>query len=149
MSSRQGPQIPLNNKAAKEAAILQWGRIRNPTVVEIARTILVAEEKYGRENIVIWKSDLSGAYTLLFLNPTSVRLMSFALDGGFIFIYLAGLFGWTGMPMAFEVVTRILRVCISMVISGWVLIYCDDIMGFSSKQLPGKGSRNSMFATGL
>ena len=133
VSARFGPQIPLNTSAVKLAATQRWGQIHHPTVEEIAQMCLKAEELYGRDNIVLWKMDLSGAYTLLFIMDSCVRLLAFEMQNKLVFFYIAGIFGWTGMPAAFEVVTRVLRVILSMAVSGWVLIYVDDVIACSHR----------------
>jgi len=132
VSSRHGPQVPLNTDEVKILTAQRWGQIIHPTIEDIARMILAAESRYGRESLVVWKMDLSGAYTLLNIMTRCVRLLGFVLDSGDVFIYLAGIFGWTGMPAAFQVVTRVLRICLSIVVSGGLLMYVDDVIACSS-----------------
>lgn len=134
VSSRSGPQIPLNTEEVKLAAVQRWGLIHHPTVEEIAQMCLKAEALYGRENIVLWKMDLSGAYTLLFIAAECARLLAFEMSNGLAFIYIAGIFGWTGMPAAFEVATRVLRKAIGAVVTGGALMYVDDIIACSHLQ---------------
>jgi hypothetical protein len=55
------------------------------------------------------------------------------MDNGSVFIYISGVFGWNGMPIAFQVVSRILRTCIMVAIIGWVCVYVDDIIGCGCK----------------
>jgi len=43
--------------------------------------------------------------------------------------YTTGMFGWTGTPAAFDVVTRVLRKKLRSVLSGEANIYVDDILG--------------------
>jgi len=132
VSSRIGPQTPLNTEEVKVLTAQRWGQIVHPTIEDIARMILAAELKYGRESLVVWKMDLSGAYTLLNIMTSCVRLLGFVLESGDVFIYFAGIFGWTGMPAAFQVVTRVLRVCLSIVVSGGLLMYVDDVIACSA-----------------
>jgi len=44
-------------------------------------------------------------------------------------VYHTGMFGWTGTPFAFQVVTRVLSRMINKAISGDMLMYVDDMIG--------------------
>ena len=50
--------------------------------------------------------DLKGAYTLLSLHRDSVHLFGMELSNNIIVFFLGGVFGWTGTPFAFQVLTR-------------------------------------------
>jgi hypothetical protein len=50
--------------------------------------------------------DLKGAYTLLSFRPEDVGLFRMLLTGDLVYLQIAGIFGWTGTPAAFQVVTR-------------------------------------------
>ena len=50
--------------------------------------------------------DLRGAFTLQEFNPNSIHLLGTELEGDIIVFYLCGIFGWSAMPMAFQVVNR-------------------------------------------
>jgi hypothetical protein len=78
--------------------------------------------------------DLRGAFTLLFVHPASVCRLAFALGTDasgeeLTMLYHVGMFGWTGMPSAFHVVSRVLLRLINARVAGSCLIYVDDIMG--------------------
>ena len=60
------------------------------------------------DDVVIWTMDLAGAYTLLSFRPDDANLMGMELSKERVFIFLCGVFGWTGTPAAFQVVTRAL-----------------------------------------
>ena len=75
-----------------------------------------------------------GAFTLLFIHPESVKRLAFALTNGLTMLYHTGMFGWTGMPAAFDVVSRVLKRAINKVIYGVCKIYVDDLMGVSIKR---------------
>ena len=47
-------------------------------------------------------------------------------------MYITGMFGWTGMPYAFQVMTRILVRIINADLAGECLMYVDDLMGACS-----------------
>jgi len=116
----------------------QWGPIDNPTIVEIVEMIIkVSDREGGYDKIALWKIDLAGAFTLLNIRPSDVHLMMYevmgSICGSLTLIHLAGMFGWTGMPFAFNVVTRFVLTLILLVIHGLAKMYCDDLMGASAK----------------
>jgi hypothetical protein len=58
-------------------------------------------------------------------------LLAFHLSDDITMIHLARLFGWIGMPHAFQVLTRSLQALCSHIISGWCYWYVDDLMAVS------------------
>jgi hypothetical protein len=54
----------------------------------------------------IWKMDLKRAYRLLSFRPEDVGLFAMLLSEDRVYFQLAGIFGWSGTPAAFQVVTR-------------------------------------------
>lgn len=52
-----------------------WGAIKHPTVDQLVKMVLTAADKYGWDNIILWKKDLKGAINLLF--PSPIMLSSF------------------------------------------------------------------------
>lgn len=90
-------------------------------------------EKHGWENLGIWKIDLRGAFHLLDVKPKCVPLLAMELTGGTTAFMRTGFFGWTGLPMAFGVITRILVRAMMAVIVGMVLGYVDNFFGCSPK----------------
>ena len=62
-ASRQPPF--LNSPEAVEMARMAWGDIEHPTVIDLVQMLVQAANIYGWDNIVMWKGDLKGAYTLL------------------------------------------------------------------------------------
>ena len=52
-----------------------------------------------------------------------------------VLIHLAGLFGWIGMPHAFQVLTRTLQALCRHIISDLCYWYLDDLMAVSNKEL--------------
>ena len=92
------------------------------------------ESKHGDpsvtwDDLVIWTMDLAGAYTLLSFRPENANLMGMTLSNKRVFVFLCGVFGWTGTPAAFQVVTRALTFEMNHKLRGKALIYVDDIMG--------------------
>jgi hypothetical protein len=70
-----------------------------------------AVEKWGAENVELWKMDLKGAFNLLDFSAQSAKLLAFELTEGMSVIHITGMFGWTGTPYCFQVVTRVLNDC--------------------------------------
>lgn len=110
-----------------------WGPIRHPTLDALMQMILSAVDRYGWENVILWKKDLQGAFNLLWFDADDTALLAFLLSDDVVVLHLAGMFGWAGMPFAFDIVTRVLRSLVRAVIQGLSEMYVDDIQGASSK----------------
>jgi hypothetical protein len=127
-SARTGPV--LNSDEAKELCREIFGDILDqPDIEAICLMLIRMADLYGREFIVLWKTDMKAAFTLLKLRAALARLMSTRLMCGLVFIYTRGNFGWTGMPFAFQVVVRVLLVLVMSVIKGIVDMFVDDLIG--------------------
>ena len=50
----------------------------------------------------MWKMDPKRAFTLLFVDPEFVQRLAFELKDELIILYITGMFGYTGMPGAFQ-----------------------------------------------
>ena len=111
-----------------------WGPIKHPTIDTLVRMIYRVAEKVGWEKTVLWKIDLRGAFSLLFIKPEDVQLMAFELTDGLTMLYHTGMFGHTEMPCGFDIITRALRRTIGVAIhaNSECEAYVDDIMGASS-----------------
>lgn len=139
--SNKSPVLtPLNTAWVAEEATRRWGAIHHPTLRDIVRTVLRAIALHGRQNVVLFKDDLNGFYQLASFRPCDVHKMVFQLfhppsdrDCQWFMVSLAGNFGWAALPMAMEVITRILRACIGYLIFGFMLMYVDDIIIVTSK----------------
>jgi hypothetical protein len=130
-AARVGPF--LNSEGATARAREAWGAIEHPSLADVIRLVLRAEAQWGRREVVVWKTDLRGAFTLLKFRPSDAALMAARLREGLLFIFVSGNFGWGGMPFAFQVVTRAVLVCVRAVIAGWAVMYCDDLVGVGSR----------------
>ena len=119
----------------RETIRQQWGDIKHPTVNELVRMVLTSADIYGWEHIVLWKKDLKGAFNLLNYNPEHCRYFAFPLINDVVVIHLAGLFGWIGMPHAFQVLTRTLQAVCRHIISGLCYWYVDDLRAVSRTTL--------------
>ena len=85
------------------------------------------------DRLQLWKMDLSGAFTLLDFNPADVPLLGTELQGEIVAFFQCGLFGWTCMPAAFQVLNRAIKWELSQpgVLDGLMDMYTDDMIGVS------------------
>ena len=110
-----------------------WGPIRHPTLEALMLMVLRAVELFGWDDLVLWKKDLQGAFNLLWFDPRDTQLLAFLLSDDVVVLHLAGMFGWAGMPFAFDIITRVLRPLVRAVIKGLSEMYVDDIQGASHR----------------
>ena len=127
---------PLNTDAMSDAASNYYGKIVHPTIDEIVRMIHDFWTEAKRINplrrwssLRLWKMDLKGAYTLLSFRPEDVGLFGLLLTGDLVYFQLAGIFGWSGTPAAFQVVTRAISWELKHALKSRTLMYVDDIVG--------------------
>eukprot|EP01042_Synura_sphagnicola_P001097 gene1097-1236_t len=94
----------LNSPEAKLLGQEAWGDIKHPTVDMLVGMIIRQYKRSanGWADVVLWKMDLKGAFTLMFIHPESVPLLAMQLTGGVSMVYHTGLFGSTLMPGAFD-----------------------------------------------
>jgi len=118
---------PITKKMVKE----EWGPILHPKIVEIIRMIGRVAAVHGWDKITLWKMDLRGAFTLMDFDPKDVRLLAFELDNESTYFPIAGMFGLTGLPFAFNTLSRPLEAEVNWLICGEVVIYVDDLIGCS------------------
>jgi hypothetical protein len=133
-----GPQVPLNAKKFVRAAATQlWGGLANPTIAQIISILLEFAKSHSRDDFVMWKVDVSGAYPQLKVNPDDAHLLGSELVKGWIMVNHHGTFGLSVTPYAFEVISRLLRVIVSdeLRVEGVAHFYTDDGIGFSSRAL--------------
>lgn len=129
--------VPINGLDSDGKEIMrtrleeEWGKIEHPTISDICRMITEQADKYGAENITMWKFDLAAAFNLMDLDPDSAKMLAFQLTLGITVIYITGMFGWVGTPYVFQVLTRVLISMVQLVIVGRYLAYVDDGIGCS------------------
>jgi hypothetical protein len=130
------PGMSLNTDETKQAAKELWGEIVHPTITDIIVMILgywekikISEPDAQWEDLVIWKMDLKGAYTLLSFRPENAALFAVDLANDKTSISLCGVFGWAPIPFAFQVVTRAINWELKFVLLGVNCMHVDDIMG--------------------
>lgn len=127
---------PLNTDATAEAANVYYGQIQHPTIEDIALMIHDFWMEAQRRNpdllfsdLRMWKMDLKGAYTLLSFREEDVGLFAMLLTGDLVYFQLAGIFGWSGTPAAFQVVTRAISWELRHALKSRTVMYVDDIIG--------------------
>ena len=125
--------MPLNTIEAKALVDAEFGKIVHPTIIQLIDMIMRVADELGWHEVVLWKKDLRGAFTLLNIRPKDACKCAFELTDGLTMIHLTGFFGWIGFPAAFHVISRVLNSNVNHVISGEMDIYVDDLMGVSEK----------------
>jgi hypothetical protein len=88
--------------------------------------IYARENQLPREKMVILKFDLRKAYLLLSYSSASVSKVGVELRDNLFMFFISGVFGLTGIPMAFQVVTRAIVFEINRLIQEGVMQYVDD-----------------------
>eukprot|EP01041_Mallomonas_annulata_P010888 gene10888-biopygen5275 len=139
--SNGGPgNYSLNSQYTKDQSGLLWGKIEHPGLVSITRLFVDYYEKEKLldpalqwSDLTLWKLDLKGAYTLISFNPADVCRVAVEIDENLLFFFLTGVFGWTGTPAAFQVITRVLQFELRRWLKGAVTMYVDDILGICRK----------------
>ena len=128
-SARENGGFALNSDAVKALVETRWGQIFHPTLQSLADMVKRVHSSADWASTVLWKIDLKGAFTLLFVDPDSCQRLAFALTDDLTMLYHVGMFGWTGMPAAFQVVTRVITRVVSQRLRGQAEMYVDDLMG--------------------
>jgi hypothetical protein len=125
----------LNSKEAKLASDKLYGRIEHPTLQDLVSQIIehydearVLDPTVHWSELVMFKMDLAGAYTLISFDPDDVPLMGFELTEERVIFFLCGIFGWSGTPAAFQVVTRACLFELRKLVVGRVCMYVDDVI---------------------
>ncbi len=82
-------------------------------------------------DLVRWKMDLRGAYTLMDVRPEEAGMFAQELVDDLIFFHLCGVFGWSCTPAAFQVITRAIVWDLRHKLRGRAKMYVDDLFGIS------------------
>ena len=127
---------PLNSPEATARAVEFYGVIEHPTIDRIIKMVLefwdsvrMSDPTARWEDIRIWKMDLKGAYTLLSFRPEDAGLFGMEVTGNLVYLQIAGIFGWSCTPAAFQVVTRALKHELNHALKSSVDMYVDDTVG--------------------
>jgi hypothetical protein len=132
--------LPVNGKGkeGKEEVRNQvreeWGVLKHPTIEDLILMILKLADEHGWDEIELWKLDLAAAFNLIRFALVSIVLLAFALTTFMTAIHITGMFGWTGTPYAFGVITRLVEALSHQVIQGKCRWYVDDCCGCSRKK---------------
>jgi len=132
----------LNSEEAARKLEAMYGEIEHPTLEDLVTMVNeYADEmkaKLGNEfrweDLRLWKGDLRKAFTLLNVRAGDVKFFACELTDGLVLFYHTGLFGWTGTPFCFQVVTRAVERLVRMRIKGRMRMFVDDGMGVTMKQ---------------
>jgi hypothetical protein len=91
----------VNSDFTKLACDELWGVIEHPSIGDLVNMILGFFEESRRidpkviwSDLVMWKIDLKGAYTLLSFQGSAVPFMAVGLDTESVIFFLCGVFGW-------------------------------------------------------
>ena len=127
---------PLNSPYTKEVSDEVWGTIEHPTIEDLVRMVMeffreqqAMDPSLTWADIRIWCMDLRGAYNLISFHPDDVHYLASQTSDEKVIIFLVGIFGWTGTPAAFQVVTRAIVHELKHALTGKAKMYVDDIFG--------------------
>ena len=127
---------PLNTDSAKAHTENFYGSINHPQIKDMIKMIIAFYNAARAKNpnvkwsdLRLWKVDLKGAYTLLSFRPDDVGLFAVEVTEEQVFLQFCGIFGWTGTPAAFQVVSRALTHELNQSLTSAVAVYVDDMCG--------------------
>ena len=125
--------MSLNDGDAKDLAITRYGAIELPTICDIVTDWYAYAESKNTDiaHCASFKDDINHAFPQNHIKPSSVYLLAIYILEGLLCIFIRGCFGWTGNPMVWGVVSRVMQRFLSKVISGTIHIFVDDIMCLS------------------
>jgi hypothetical protein len=119
----------LGKDAVRAAIVEEWGAIQLPTLESLVAMILKMVDKFGAKNLLLWKKDLASAFNLMSFDAASAVLLAFELTEGMTAIHTTGMFGWTGTPHAFQVISRVMMDLCRKHLEGLMAMYVDDMLG--------------------
>ena len=130
----------LNGNEVRDKADAFYGLIEHPTIVTISTMVLEILSDLQRDDpsatlndVDLYKCDLKGAFNLLWWRTEDAPLFSVELSGDLTIVFLCGTFGYTGMPGAFQVVTRALKHEMRLRAPGRSDMYVDDLIGGAAR----------------
>lgn len=123
---------PLNTPAAKEIVDEVCGNIEHPTLQMLMDMLIEYGERIGSfDDLLLWKRDLSGAFTLLDILPDHVSLCAYELTDNLTMFYHSGFFGHLELPAMFNIITMVSKLELKNMVSGCLEQYVDDFMAVS------------------
>ena len=127
---------PLNSPNTKAVSDEVCGKIEHPTIKDLVRMILAFYREQKEidpsltwADIRVWRMDLRGTYNLISFHPDDVHYLASQTSDEKVIIFLVGIFGCTGTPAAFYVVTGAIVHELKHVLTGAANMYVDDIFG--------------------
>ena len=139
-SDESYPMSVLNGNEVRDKVDAFYGVIEHPTIVTISTMVLEilsdlqSDDPLATLNDVdLYKCDLKGAFNLLWWRTEDAPLFSVELSGDLTIVFLCGTFGYTGMPGAFQVVTRALKHEMRLRAPGRSDMYVDDLIGGAAR----------------
>ncbi len=135
-SSDNSTGSALNGKRAKELMEEMYGKIEHPNLDRLVSMVNAYTDRMQAElgnafqwdDLRLWKADLRKAFTLLDVRDGDVRYFACELTDGLVLFYHTGLFGWTGTPYCFQVITRVIKRLVNARIQGNMEMFVDDGM---------------------
>jgi len=139
------PESVLNGNEVRDQVNTFYGEIEHPTIVTVARMVLetladlrAREPEATLNDLDVFKCDLKGAFNLLWWRTDGAKLFGVELAEGLTMVFLCGTFGYTGMPGAFQVITRALKYEIRKKAAGRLEMYVDDVIAAAPRlSIPG------------
>ena len=77
----------------------------------------------------LWKMDLRGPYHFISFRRSDAGLFGMELTGDLMYLQIAGIFGWSSTPAAFQVITRAIQWELKHLLHSRILMYVEDIIG--------------------
>ena len=126
----------LNTPEAKELVIARYSRLSHCTFRQIVQGFCAYADTEGvpLAECRMFKDDIHAAFTQMNINPESVYLLAMAIGFGLMMVYIVGLFGWLGFPLAFGVWSRAFERLFVRLLCIPVYVYVDDIIALSRKE---------------
>ena len=102
------------------------GELTHTTLRDIALAIVRVKKKASDREICLTSRDIEAAFPRLRIQPEDVAKVAVCLSEEIAVFMLFCFFGWTGFPMAWAVVSRLLTAVCGDLVAGEVLWYVDD-----------------------
>ena len=123
---------PLNTPAAKEIVDRVFGKIEHPTIQVLMDMLIEYGEEMGSfDDLMLWKRDLAGAFTLVDILPDHVRLCAYELTNNLTMFYHSGFFGHLELPTIFNIINMASKLELKRKVTGRIEQYVDDFMAVS------------------
>ena len=129
LSNRTSGSV-VNSEFGLEAAKSKYGVLQLPTIIDILQKwqLFIFEQQVPLSQCRCFKDDVSSAFCQFDFNPSASKLLAVLL-GNILFLFLVGLFGWTGAPIVFGLLSRALERLICRTIPRrCFVLYVDDII---------------------